>query len=369
MNRTNVYEIIGTLLGVCYLHVTMALQLAGSYGSRVTNRKHWVIAVAMILATSTIWSQQTVQKVMIGSIRSDSSDHLLSQYKVEAALALALEITGRYSLVQNTTRDSVVATMKRDSISVQMAADRLGAELIAFCSIARVANLIRMEVVIVGGEGWVINTTGVGFALSFLVSDSSQQRIVDPAILTATQRALSVALLDSAMYVSADSGLQARPTQLTALGGMEFVMGEDGLAPWSVFKEKIAASYDAVATVVAAMRQHPSVTVVDVESRDSLYAAAGLYMVENYNALSGIELKTLRGFDVTHVITGRFVRIRGGAEITLSWNEIKPDASYTSIRTASSTVSVDAKLAFQDGIRSCLRQMFGAITEPVQQTR
>ncbi|MBC8124116.1 MAG: hypothetical protein H7X70_00150 [Candidatus Kapabacteria bacterium] len=369
MNRTNVHEIIGTLLGVCYLHVTMASHWVDSHYSSVTNWKHWAIPLLILCATPTVWSQQTVQKVMIGGIRNDTSDHLISQYKVEAALALALELTGRYSLVQNTTRDSVVATMKSDSITVQSAADRLGAELIAFCSIARVANLIRMEVVIVGGEGWVINTSGVGYATSFLVSDSTQQRIADPAIFTATQRALCVALLDSALYQLADSGLQTRPTQLTAVGGMEFIVSTDGLAPWSVFKEKIAASYDAVSTVVAAMRQHPAVTVVDIESRDSLYAAAGLYMVENYNALSGIELKTLKGFEVTHVITGRFVRVRGGAEITLSLNEIRPDALYTSIRTASATASVDTKLAFQDGIRSCLRQLFGAITEPIQQTR
>ena len=328
-----------------------------------------MIVVVMLLVTATSWSQQSVQKVMIGGIRHDTSDNLISQYKVEAALAIALELTGRYSLVQNSTRDSVVATMKSDSVSAQSAADRLGAELITFCSIARVANLIRMEVVIVGGEGWVINTSGVGYATSFLVSDSSKQRIVDPAILAATQRALCIALLDSTLYQSADSGLQVRPTQLTAVGGMEFVVPTEGLAPWSVFKEKIAASYDAVSTVVAALRQHPSITVIDLESRDSLYAAAGLFMVENYNALSGIELNTLKGFEVTHVITGRFVRVRGGAEITLMLNEIKPDASFSSIRSASSTVNVDTKLAFQDGIRSCLRQLFGAITEPKQQTR
>ncbi|HLP28744.1 MAG TPA: hypothetical protein VK147_08890 [Candidatus Didemnitutus sp.] len=353
MNRTNVYETIGALLGACY--------------QRITNWKHCLVMPLVLVLSSSTWAQTPIQKVLVGGIQFDSTDPYISAYKVEAALAIALEASGRYALIPNVTRDSLVRTARNDSMSVQVAADRLGAELIAFCSIGRIANLVRMEVVIVGGDGWVVTTSGVGYGTSFLQSDSSKKRIIDPAILSATQRALCVAVLDSALYAQADSGFIVRPTQLAAVGGIEFVVSNPDLAPWSIMREKIAASYDAVSTIVAAMRQSAEISVVDIESRDSIYALAGLYMVENYNPLSRSELTILKGFEVTHVITGRFERKKGGAELTLIYNEIKPDASYTPIKKAQFMVAVDSKLAFQDGVRACLRKLFGSITEPAVQ--
>ncbi|MCX6141233.1 MAG: hypothetical protein NTX15_10475 [Candidatus Kapabacteria bacterium] len=355
MNRTNVYEIIGGLLAVCYGHVT--------------NRKHWLLLTLFVLLAPSLMAQQARQKVMVGGIQRDTLDTLITSYKVEAAMALALDVSGRYELIPNSTRDSIVRTFHKDSITIQAAADKLGAELIAFCSIGRVANLVRMEVVITGGEGWIVTTSGTGYASTSLLSDSSRLRIIDPAILTSTQRALCGALLDSALYADADSGLNARPTQLAAIGGIEFIPGSSDLAPWSIIREKIAASYDAASTIAASMRGNDMVTVADIETRDSIYALARLYMVENYNPPSGTEIKTLMGFEFTHIITGRFERVRGGAQLTLVYNEIQPNASYTPVRKATTIVPVDVKLALQDGVRTCLRQLFGAITEPVAQKK
>ncbi|MBP7094064.1 MAG: hypothetical protein KBB72_08455, partial [Candidatus Kapabacteria bacterium] len=296
----------------------------------------------------------------------DSADAYTSAYKVEAALAVALEASGRYALIPNVTRDSLVASLRNDSLSVQAAADKLGAELIAFCSIGRIANLVRMELVIIGGDGWIITTSGVGYATSFLVSDSTKKRVIDPAILTATQRALCVAVRDSSLYAAADSILAVHPSELAAVGGIEFIATNTDLAPWSVMREKIAASYDAVSTIVAAMRQNPDITVVDIETRDSLYALGGLFMVENYNAASRSELNILKGFEITHLISGRLERMKGGAELMLVYNEIKPDATYTPVKKAQFMIAVDSKLAFQDGVRACLRKLFGSITEPAE---
>lgn len=353
MNRTNVYETIGALLGVYY--------------QRITNRKHWSTVALVLVLAAPVAAQYVPQKVVIGGIQFDSADAYVSAYKVEAALAIALEASGRYALIPNVTRDSLVASSRNDSLSVQAAADSLGAELIAFCSVGRIANLVRVELVIVGGDGWIVTTSGVGFATSFYLSDSTKKRVIDPAILAATQRALCVAVLDSSLYAEADSGLAVRPTQLAAIGGIEFIASNPDFAPWSVMKEKIAASYDAVSTIVAAMRQNATITVVDIETRDSLYAIDGLFMVENYNPASRSELTILKGFEITHMITGRLERMKGGAELTLVYNEIKPDASYTPIRSAKVTIAVDSKLAFQDGVRACLRKLFGSITEPAGQ--
>lgn len=351
MNRTNVREIIGRLLAACYAHVT--------------NRKHWLVLPLLAVLAPSLQSQQIKQRVLVGSIQRDTLDTLITSYKVEAAMALALDVSGRYELIPNAVRDSLARTFRKDSLTVQAVADKLGAELIAFCSIGRVANLIRVEVVISGGEGWIVSSSGIGYASTSLLSDSSRLRILDPAILTATQRALCGALLDSTLYAIADSGMNVRPTQLAAIGGIEFLAGSSDLAPWSLVREKIAASYDVASTIAASLRASDRVTIADIETRDSIYALARLFMVENYNPPSKTEIKTLMGFEFTHIITGRFERFRGGAHLTLVYNEIQPDASYTAVRKATTVVNVDAKLALQDGVRSCLRELFGMITEPI----
>lgn len=350
MNRPNVYKTIGELLRACYLNVTITL--------------HWALGLLLLVTVSSAQGQTTVQRVMCGGIQVDTSDRLVSAYKVEAALALALELTNKYQLIPNSVRDSVGRLSVTDSVTVQKAADRLGAEIIIFSNLGRIGNLVRMEIVVLGGTDWILSNLGVGYAVSFYERDSSAPRVLDPAILQATQRALCRALVTDNLYDHADSSLRTKPTELIAIGGFEFVAADADLAPWSVFLEKVSASYDIAQTAVASLRGNNDYTVVDMDSRDSIYALAGLFMVENYNVVSSIELSTLKAFDVRQIITGSCERKRGGAELTLVVNNIQADASYTAMRKASVMIPVDSKLALQDGVRECLRKLFGTISEP-----
>jgi len=301
---------------------------------------------------------------MSGGIQVDTSDRLVSRYKVEAALALALELSNRLQLIPNSVRDSLASAHVSDSLTIQRAADTLGAEIIVFSNLGRIANLVRMETVVLGGDDWIVNNSGVGYAVSFYEGDSAQNRVLDPAILLATQRSLCVALLDSNLYATSDSSLRAMPTMLMAVGGIEFVDSDSELAPWSIFREKISASYDIALTIVSSLRTNSTYTVIDLDTRDSIYALAGLFMVENYNVASRTELTTLKAFDVKMMISGKLERERGGAELTLVLNEIQADASYTPMKRASVLVRVDSKLAIQDGVRACLRELFASISEP-----
>jgi hypothetical protein len=321
--------------------------------------------VALLVLCMPMLAQQTVQGVVIGGIQH-GTDSLITPYKIEAALALACELSPSYRLIPNERRDSVVRGMGTDSVTVMAVAERLGAELIAFISVGRVANLVRVELVVVGGEGWVVTSTGVGYAVSSFVDDSTGRRVMDPALLSAMQRALCRTTIRPDLYAAADSGFIVRPTTLMATGGFVFAAQDSSLAPWSVFREKIAASYDIASTIVAALRRHDTATVIDIESRDSIYATAGLFMVENYNPPSRSELETLKAFEVTHIITGRAERKRGGADLTLTVNRIDANGIYTPLASATTTVAVDSKLALQDGVRECLRRLFGTITEPAE---
>jgi hypothetical protein len=114
---------------------------------------------------------------------------------------------------------------------------------------------------------------------------------------------------------------------------------------------------------VAALRRHDSLTVIDMETRDSIYAMAGLFMVENYNPASASELKILKSLEVTRIITGVCERIRGGAGLRITHNELLQDATYSPLTKAEVIIPTDSKVALQDGVRFCLKNLYGPITE------
>jgi hypothetical protein len=351
-NRTNVFETIGSLLGGCYACVTYPL--------------HWLAAGLVAVAFLTcvpVRSHAQTQRVMLARIDADTSDAALDASKLIAGLTLALESTKQYVVVPNEIRDSLARSLG-DSVTYQRVADSLGAELIVFASVARIANLVRSELVIAGGDGFSFSTGGHGYGVTYLQSDTTGSMIYDPAILSSMQRALCVAMRDSSLYAGADAALQVRPATLLTIGGVAFSEQPPDVIPWSTFKEKVVASFDLVQTTIAALRFREDLIVIDTDTRDSIYAKAGLYFVENYNPVTSAELTTLRAFDIDRIITGRYQRKGNAAELTLYLQTIGQNGAITVDKKSTSTIAEDSKLMLQNGARTCLRELFGTISEP-----
>lgn len=351
MNRTNVFETIGALLGGCYASITSPL--------------HWMrpaVVVSILGAVVSSGLTAQVQRVMIARLEHDSADAALQPSKLIDGLGLAFELTKQYAVIPVEIRDSVAARIG-DSATYQRVADSLRAELIVFCSVARIANLVRSEIVVAGGDGFTFSTSGVGYGVTFLQSDTLGSMLLDPAVLSSMQRALCAALRDSNLYASAGEGVRARPASLLSIGGISFATPPEEYVTWSTFKEKVPASYDITQTAIAALRNLDDYTVIDMDSRDSMYAKGGLHFVENYNVVTPTELKILRAFDIVHILSGRYERIAEGARLTFFLQSIEPNGALKTIRSGSTLVEVDSKLALQDGVRACLRQIFGKITE------
>ncbi|MBU3698887.1 MAG: hypothetical protein FGM33_02580 [Candidatus Kapabacteria bacterium] len=301
--------------------------------------------------------------MMIARIDTDTSDAGLAPDKLMAGLALAFESTKLYTVVPLEVRDSLARTLG-DSVTYQRVADSLGAELIVFASVARIANLIRSELVIAGGDGFTFTTNGHGYGVTYLQSDTTGKMIYDPAILSSMQRALCIALRDSSLYATADEALRIRPAALLCIGGVAFAQQPPDVIPWSTFKEKVVASFDLVQTMIAALRFRDDLIVIDTDTRDSIYAKAGLYLVENYNPVSSAELTTLRAFDIDRIITGRYQRKGNSAELTLYLQTIGQKGAVTTDKKATSAIADDTKLMLQDGARAGLRELLGTISEP-----
>lgn len=351
-NRTNVSETIWGLLGACK-------QL-------VTNGKHCLVLCFLLITFTPLQSQ--VQRVMIGGMQYDTSDAFITPKKIESGISIALEATKKYTVIPNDVRDSLLS-LRKDTISVLMAADHIKAELIVFCNVGRIGKLVRSEVVILGGDGFVLNLSGVGYGITTIELDSTREIVTDPAILSSLQRAVCVALKDSSLYAHASPVLKVRPAALAAVGGIHFTDTPADLVPWSLFKEKVPASYDAAQIIVEAMRDNESIVVVDLDTRDSIFAKARLFMIENYNPTTPAELNVLSAFEVSHLISGTIDRVRGGAVCALAYDEITEKKTLQRIKRVESVITEDSKTALKDSVRKCLAKLFGTINDSVEQSR
>lgn len=298
----------------------------------------------------------------------DTNDVYMKSRKIETGLTIALEATGRYSVISTSTRDSALKN-RTDTITIQQIANLFKAETIVFCQSARIGKLVRSEVVFMSGENFLVNRRGIGYGISTIEDEKTQRMIIDPAILSSLQRAVCVALKDSNLYANADSLLRVRPTYLAAVGGFEFKVSSSDLSSWSLFKEKISASYDAAQITVAALQDRDDITLVDIDTRDSMYAVERLYMVEPYNPTTRNERFILRSFEVTHLLAGTVTRTKEGAECAISLQKISDQWEVEPVKTGTYVFKEDSRVALQDAVRASLRQIFGSINEPPAPSR
>lgn len=293
-------------------------------------------------------------KVMIAEIKTDTSDVSIRMSKVEAGFALACELTGQFQLIPSVVRDSFMFASGNTSLTAADVARGLNAASIAYLFTARVGNLVRSDVLLAFGDRYHLKATGIGYAA--IRHADSGRRVADPAILASQQRALSVAMRDTSLYATADSSFNVRPTVPVVVGGVEFIERQ-GMVPWSLIKEKIAASYNAVLVSVEALQQNPRITAVDMETRDSIYALAKMFLTENYNPVSKTELGTLRAFDIRHLVSGSVTRMQGGAELVMSMNWINDDGSYTALATTKRMLTVDSKDMLRDMVADAVTEL------------
>lgn len=325
------------------------------------------LTLTVVVLGATSVAAQT-GKVLIADIRTDTADASMRVGKIEAGFALACELTGQFTAIPGAVRDSFLLavqnnpalvrkysmSMRSDSLTVADVAHGLDATGIAYLFSARIGNLVRSDLLLAVGTKYDMKATGIGYA-AIRYADP-KQRIADPAILASQQRALCVALRDTALYASADSTLNVRPAVPVVVGGMEFIENST-LIPWTLIREKITASYDAALIAVEALQQNPRIVAVDLETRDSIYGMAKMYLTENYNPVSKTELGTLRAFDLRHIVTGKIVRVQGGADLTMSMNWINDDGTMTPLSQTKRTLTVDSKQMMRDMITDAVKEL------------
>lgn len=293
--------------------------------------------------------------VMPAQIADDSTDPAITATKVEAGLALAFDLTERFAYVPSEVRDSLVLARTSDPVTTLQAAHIVQADIAAFANCIRVANLVRAEITLRSGDSLNIEQRGVGYAAIRHYNDSGV--VADPAILTSLQRALCTALGTDSLYAAAPDDLRTVPSTLVGIGGIAFEDDSTISPHWSLFEDRTVTSYDMVINLVHDLQSHPDLTVVDLDTRDSMFAMGGMMLIENDRAVSNTELRILRLFDVQHIIMGSFTRDGKGALLRLHWCTIEPDGRYTIERTAERRINEDSIVEARKAVLACVKDV------------
>ncbi len=293
-------------------------------------------------------------RVMAAVIADDSTDASVTATKIEAGLSLAMDLTERYLYLPTVVRDSLVRERTAEPVTTLQAVSITGAQMAIFARCIRIANLVRAEIALRSGTDLETEQIGVGYAAIQHVRDSVV--VADPAILAALQRALCQALSDPLLFDSAPKDLRVVPTTLVSIGGIEFTNHAD-LPLWSIFEDRTVVSYDLAINLVHALHERSSLTVIDLDTRDSMYALGGLYLVENDRPVSNSELRILRLFDVQTVVTGSLTRDEQGAVLRLHWCRIEPDGRYTVQETATLRVASDSLTDLRRLVLECASEL------------
>ncbi len=317
--------------------------------------------VCGIVAACWAYAGDSTGLILVGQARMGNGLREVEPTKLEAALALALELTTRYSLVPPSVRDSLVEQFLREgrSPTALAVAQQLGCAAICFALAERFVHLLRVELVFRWAPTFESEQRGVGYALLRHVRAPSGEFLYDPALLEATQRAVAVAFGDSALYAHLEPPFRIYPAAVLAVVSIAY-RDDPHLPAWQLFRQKVVTSYDAVLTVIDTARFHPRVVVCDVDTRDSLYARAGWIEPENYNPPSPVELALLARMGVEYIVSGSFERCLEGGQLRLELYRLSLDGEHCRteyLGRAEGLIAEDSVPTF----RSLVRQLAGQL--------
>jgi len=263
------------------------------------------------------------QRLMIANATFAENIRDIDKRKLEAAVTLSSALSGKLYLVPNATLDSVAKILKSKSIepTVLLVAKELNVDELIFFNINRLEKVLRVGITSITSDSSQIKREGVGWAAIRYLYKEDDRQLIDPALLTAVQRAFADMYNDSLMYDKADGSFRVFPAEPTVIGGIDFIDNEE-MPKWEIFESKEVYSFDAIETIFAEAIKSPVLVTYDIDTRDSVYAMFGLHLVENFNAPSSLELEILEKLEVKYYITGNLKRVDGGVIIELFFCEL-----------------------------------------------
>ncbi len=240
-----------------------------------------------------------------------------SEYKIAAALNLAMLVTHKYELISQTEIKETIKKLPKQYTAFDIAKE-VNANSILVVKVEQMRNLLRAEISSISPENPDSVKMANGYAMLHYFTNDEHQAIYDPTLLLALQRAFAVVENDSTLFIKQ----KVQPAPLLAICGIEFIKGKNP-KNWEIFTDELVRSYEMTETIFEEIAKSKKWVVLDIESRDHLYSLFKLYGVENNIAPNISEIAALKQFGINHYITGKIVEEKKRLTISLTLNEIR----------------------------------------------
>jgi len=271
--------------------------------------------------------------------------------KFEQALNFISKIqSDKISLISIKLRDSLILANQENNIHLDIfsISKNLNANYILFAKTNAFKHLIRTDIILVNANDSTKLLKGFGYASANFVNDSGTI-VYDPAILHSLQRAIAVAVGDSAIFVDSANGMHISPAPLLAVGGLYFA-DDEKLQRWFLFDKKVVNSYDAVETIFGTAIKNQDFVTIDIETRDSIFLINNLFMIENYSAPSEHELLALYKMGIEFYISGILERTAVGAKAELFLYKFE-NGALQSIASAHEILTEDSIYLLRESLK------------------
>lgn len=298
--------------------------------------------------------------VVVVSVKNSETVPATISGKVDAAFALAMFASEKFRSIPFAVRDSVLGVMRQETSDVTAGAlaQRLGAEQVAFVTVNRLQNILRVAVSCRYGKDFEQLREGIGYAVLKYRKGSEDSILYDPSLLLAIQRAFALSQADTLMYAKVERDMRAIPAKLLAPTHLEFVEKVGTTSTLFEPKQKPIVAYDAMQTMFIAAKDHPLYVPLDVDTRDSIYALANLYEVENENPPNVLELRVLFQVEIRTCLMAKLTQ-ENETDLSLEMKlcEILSDGNLRLLRQEKSMLSGDKLADLRKGIQRLTKKI------------
>lgn len=307
-----------------------------------------IIVILFLLALSL---NAKPSKVLVSNVAQGNSADSISLHKIYTATRLAVDMTNNYISISDSIRKQL-AEINPNKSKADSIIKSVGTNYLISSSIDIFHGMLRANITMVDIE---TNKEKNGFGYAALRYEKDAKKIYDIAMLEALQRAMMSVTGDSTLYSHQPKEYRTKPAKSLVVGGFMFDDSDSQLI-WKIFNNKSVMSYFASETIYQAAKESDVYAVYDLNTRDSMYAAFNLYLMENFTPPSNTELKILNTFAVEHFIFGSIKRVKSHAQVKLVLTELK-DGNLSIIRTEEARLEDD----YQDDFEALIKKLTNKI--------
>lgn len=307
-----------------------------------------IILVLLIIASTLV---ATPTKLLITTVTKGRGADSIETQRILTATKLAVEMTKNYVVIPDSISRKQVelseANKNPDTLAKSLAVNNI---LSSFVGVFH--NMMRAEITI---KNLKTKKENHGFGYAPLRYSKDGQKIYDVALVQSMQRALMNALSDSTLYAHQPKEYRTKPAESLVIGGFMFDDNNEPLI-WKIFSNKSVSSYFASESIFQAAKEADNYAVYDLDTRDSMYAAFNLYLMENFTQPGKEEMKILKIFDVQNYIYGSIKRVDNHAEVRIYLARLE-DSKYQIVRTLDAILDKDDDESFGNLIKKLTRQI------------